>query len=360
MPIWGTAQAGEIITVEFAGQKKTATAGKDGKWRLELDAMPASAEPRNLVIHSSAGNRPLTIADVLVGDVWFIAGQSNAAMSLNDCDGGKAAAQEAESASSDASQLQPGSLDTFRVASALAGSFSAVGYWFGMILHKALNVPIGLVCRARAVGPPRCSSGRGPDCRSRVGPFGVGFVCRDTGPLMRTEKVWETTPPMRGPPGRGTARARKDNRWPADFWNAAMTGCRSVRNQGRGLVSGRVRLVGFRGGRALPAHDDCLDQRLAPAVGRRRLPVHGRSIAERPGQTTIPSRRSRVRARTSRRPRRCLAKSLPNIAYAVQVDSGESDIHPKHKTPLCERLAKAALASVYGRKSRAPVRSIGR
>ena len=44
VPVWGTADAGESVTVEFAGQKETATAGADGKWLVQLAPMPASAE----------------------------------------------------------------------------------------------------------------------------------------------------------------------------------------------------------------------------------------------------------------------------------------------------------------------------
>ena len=44
--VWGWADAGESVTVAFAGQSKTATADTDGKWMLKLDALKASAEPR--------------------------------------------------------------------------------------------------------------------------------------------------------------------------------------------------------------------------------------------------------------------------------------------------------------------------
>ena len=48
VPVWGTSDAGAEIVVEFAGQKKTAVADAKGLWRVMLDAMPASAEPREL------------------------------------------------------------------------------------------------------------------------------------------------------------------------------------------------------------------------------------------------------------------------------------------------------------------------
>ena len=34
VPVWGWATPGERVTVEFAGEKKSATADKSGKWEL--------------------------------------------------------------------------------------------------------------------------------------------------------------------------------------------------------------------------------------------------------------------------------------------------------------------------------------
>ena len=53
VPIWGTAEPGDTVTVEFAGQKKTATADSAGRWSVALDPLPASAEPRDLVVTSA-------------------------------------------------------------------------------------------------------------------------------------------------------------------------------------------------------------------------------------------------------------------------------------------------------------------
>src|SRR3712207_6601950 len=53
VPVWGRAAAGEAVTVRFAGQRKDARADADGHWRVDLDPLAASAEPRELTI--SAG-----------------------------------------------------------------------------------------------------------------------------------------------------------------------------------------------------------------------------------------------------------------------------------------------------------------
>jgi len=73
--VWGWADGGEAVSVEFAGQKKTATADKDGKWAVDLDAMPASSQPRALAAKGKANT--VAYENILVGDVWLLGGQSN-------------------------------------------------------------------------------------------------------------------------------------------------------------------------------------------------------------------------------------------------------------------------------------------
>ena len=75
VPVWGTAAAGEVVTVKFGGASVTVETAADGKWRVELPAMEASKEPRELVIGSKDGEK--RYADVVVGDVWLCSGQSN-------------------------------------------------------------------------------------------------------------------------------------------------------------------------------------------------------------------------------------------------------------------------------------------
>ena len=138
VPIWGSATPGEDITIEFAGQKKTAMADGIGKWLVRLDPLSASAEPRTLKANG------LVITDVLVGDVWLCSGQSNMGVSVRG-----SANPEQEIAAA-----QYPSLRLFNVASNPAltpadtvkgewklcstqtvGDFSGVAYFFGRELH---------------------------------------------------------------------------------------------------------------------------------------------------------------------------------------------------------------------------------
>ncbi|MCA9246097.1 MAG: sialate O-acetylesterase [Planctomycetales bacterium] len=151
VPVWGWADAGEEVTVSFAGQEKTIKADDKGNWRVDLDKLEACAEPRDLKIK---GNNELTIKDVLVGEVWICSGQSNmewvVRSSLN--------AQE-EIAAADhplirhikiphrpADSPQNDVPAKWEVCSpATVGNFTAVGYFFGRTLQEELDVPIGLI-----------------------------------------------------------------------------------------------------------------------------------------------------------------------------------------------------------------------
>ena len=75
VPIWGTADPGERISVSFAGTTVEATADAKGLWRVNLPAMSASKENRTLTAKSAANE--VVVRNVLVGEVWFASGQSN-------------------------------------------------------------------------------------------------------------------------------------------------------------------------------------------------------------------------------------------------------------------------------------------
>jgi sialate O-acetylesterase len=76
--IWGWAEAGESITVKLGKASATAQAGAKGKWMLTLKAMPAGG-PYEMTVTGVA--KPLS--DIMLGDLWICAGQSNMQMGLN-------------------------------------------------------------------------------------------------------------------------------------------------------------------------------------------------------------------------------------------------------------------------------------
>ena len=76
VPVFGKADPGEKVVVKFDKQTRETVAGKDGKWRVNLDLANSAEGPFELKINN------LTIKDVIVGEVWLCSGQSNMEMPL--------------------------------------------------------------------------------------------------------------------------------------------------------------------------------------------------------------------------------------------------------------------------------------
>ncbi len=152
VPVWGTAEPDEEVTVPFGTQQQRATADADGRWQAKLDPLTASAKPAQLKISSASG--VVTLKDVLVGEVWICSGQSNMQWSVS-----QAANAEQEIASANFPQIRMFSVERIPsmspqtdcqgdwkiAAPSTVGAFSAVGFYFGRHLHRALKTPIGLI-----------------------------------------------------------------------------------------------------------------------------------------------------------------------------------------------------------------------
>src|SRR5713226_10215919 len=151
VPIWGKADPGEVVTVRFGGQSKKATAAADGRWLVRLDPMRANATPATMII---AGKNTIELKNILVGEVWLVAGQSNMQRLLNETANGEAAIAAANHPLIRLFNVRrqvgfkhrPPPLATWQACSPQSvKEFSAAGYYFGVELEKELQVPIGLI-----------------------------------------------------------------------------------------------------------------------------------------------------------------------------------------------------------------------
>jgi len=140
VPIWGTADPNEKVTVTFRDQKKTATADAQGKWMVKLDPLKLG-DPATLTV---SGSNTITLADVLVGDVWIGSGQSNIDSPVQMYAAQDPALKEAASASSPRLRLcrNNGWQET---KPDVVSRFSAQLFYFGMLLQKELGVPVGVI-----------------------------------------------------------------------------------------------------------------------------------------------------------------------------------------------------------------------
>jgi sialate O-acetylesterase len=157
VPVWGTAEPGETVTVQYvpqpggknASRKVETRAADDGKWRVDLKPMSASNTGGRLVITGNkSDDSPVEFQDVLVGEVWLGSGQSNMAYPVKNY---------ADEDSELRQAVEGGPYPNLRLHVhgkwVIAGpenipEFSAMLFSFGHALHRELQVPIGLMVGA--------------------------------------------------------------------------------------------------------------------------------------------------------------------------------------------------------------------
>jgi sialate O-acetylesterase len=149
VPIYGKGAASEAVTVTFDGQTKTATTGADGTWKVLLDPMSAGG-PFTLV---AKGQSTVTFTDVMVGEVWQCAGQSNMDTRMNYTEY-PSLVDSIKNANVPLMRYitmrQPGQTIQWQVITpSTVGALSATGYFFGKNLVEHLGgVTVGLVVTA--------------------------------------------------------------------------------------------------------------------------------------------------------------------------------------------------------------------
>ncbi len=151
IPLWGWAADGDEVAVTLGANGKKTKAGKDGRWAVKLDALPAGG-PHELKV--KAAGKEIVLSNVLVGEVWLCSGQSNMEWSVRASNNPR---EEAANAKYPRIRLfhvpkRPATTPQDDVKASWREctpesvvNFSAVGYFFGRHLHGELDVPIGLI-----------------------------------------------------------------------------------------------------------------------------------------------------------------------------------------------------------------------
>lgn len=364
IPVWGTAEPGEAVTINFGKQKKTIVADADGKWRVDLDKMSASFEPQTMTI---AGKNTITLRDVLIGEVWLVAGQSNMQRLLRETSNGEAAQAAANhpnirlfNVSRDvAFKKKPGKLGAWRATTPESiNEFSAAGYYFGVELERELKVPIGLI-----------NSSYGGSQAEAWTPVSYLNADPDLKITVERTKIWDEERPR--------VRVEYDaaiKKWREESERQKVAGARPSPSPG---VPDALRDY-----RVASSIYDRMIEPLLPFAVRGAIWYQGESNEARAEQynillpTMIRAWRERWGAGNFpfgiiqlpnyrkiqdepvdeawsflREAQRRTVMNTPNSGLIVTIDIGEAnDIHPKNKLDVGKRMARWALKDVYNRK----------
>lgn len=146
VPLWGTGTPGESVRIAFRDQQLAVTVAGDGTWRTTLAPLKAGG-PDTLVV---SGDTTIRREDVLVGEVWLGAGQSNMAVAAGGV-AGKGDEVMATLIARDHPRVrfQLDQQVDWRIAEAgSAGRLPATALAFAVTLSEHLSVPVGVLVRA--------------------------------------------------------------------------------------------------------------------------------------------------------------------------------------------------------------------
>jgi len=161
VPVWGSDAPGTRVTVEFAGQKTTGVADKNGDWMVKLNPLKVSHTERTFKVTNN-NSESIVLEGVLVGEVWFSSGQSNmvwvASKSMcsgiaREIAGSKEDIPVREISINTVSALYPqkkATSDGGWKKGKSAGNFSALSLSFAYELYKELKMPIGILLSAHS------------------------------------------------------------------------------------------------------------------------------------------------------------------------------------------------------------------
>lgn len=184
--IWGKAAPNTEVVVRTTRLSSVAasyqiTAAADSTWSVRLPAQKANSQPQQWQISSKQDT--ITLTDILIGDVWVCAGQSNMAFMLKNDQFARQTLTDLHKAnlrllnwqsvlttynfpykSQEVNRLQPENFysGSWQIADSLsARNFSAVAFYFGQQLQQRTNIPIGLI--HLAVGGSPCEAWMSPE-----------------------------------------------------------------------------------------------------------------------------------------------------------------------------------------------------
>jgi sialate O-acetylesterase len=325
LPIWGWADKGEEVTVSVAGQTVSGKAGDDGRWEVKLAKLEAAPDekPLEMTIKGSSGE-PITLKNILIGEVWVCSGQSNMELGIAVAKNGPAEIKAANypeirlftvpkvRAHEPAKDVKAAwaECNPKTISAGGWGGFSAAAYYFGRDLHKKLKVPVGLIFTSWGGTPAE---------------------------QWTSKKALEAEPLLKGLAGKG------EN---STLYNAMIAPLVPFAIRGAVWYQGEANVGRAAQYRVLLA-TMIRDWRTDWAQGD--FPFGIVQIA--PYKYGNEDKNGGIPEAELWESELITAEKVPNTGVAVTMDIGElTNIHPKNKQDVGHRLALWALATVYGQK----------
>ena len=389
IPIWGTADPGERVTVSLTVQPDVSpfwaeavrrykelggeplpsnsvrrsaetTADTNGRWLVKLDTLPASGAATVTV----AGTNTITVKNVLIGEVWVCSGQSNMEWSVRRANNPE---QEIDAAKFPKIRL-------FKAKKVVSGKpltdtegawvectpetipdFTAVGYFFGRDIHHKTGRPVGLIQSAWGGTPAEAWTSAGmlksdPDFQPILDQWTEIIAKPDE--LQKQYKIqlasWQEAVKIAKASGKPAPRRPRPPRGPNHPHRAS------------GLFNGMISPLlpyAIRGAIWYQGESNASRayqyRKLFPAMIRdwRKHWKQGdfpflfvqlanfRKVVDEPHESSWAELREA----------QSMTLSLPKTGMAVIIDIGEAnDIHPKNKQDVGHRLALAAEKIAFG------------
>ena len=157
--LWGWAQPGKNVnvTVSWNSQTYTAKTGSDGRWLVKVSTPAASYTPLSITFNDGEAT---TINNVLAGEVWVCAGQSNMEMPVKGFGNCPVEGYVDEVVNArqykgvhyvkipsvmSMTPLEDANCEWREIGPQTIGDASATGYFFAQVINKVLDIPVGLV-----------------------------------------------------------------------------------------------------------------------------------------------------------------------------------------------------------------------
>lgn len=362
--LWGSGQNNVNVTASFGKHHRTVKT-ENGRFAVELPAMPANTNSAELTVRAQLGTREqtTTLHDVLVGDLWLCTGQSNMRWRVNQ------SAEASEILASAAiknlriidfeGSLAPNATryeSTFlkkltpqnyystkgwqRASSTTAATYSSVGFVFGRRLAQETGVPIGVIHNAIGGSPmaaflPENGPAVDPTVKQSLANWwtGDGYPSWCRLRVKQNLKAWFDNP---------TGQQPHHPFEPSFLFNAGIAPLKHLPIRGVTWYQGESDATDIPGNQPR-------NQRRNHAIFKSLIA----SFRENWSNSELPFYFVQLPGlnrdwATFREMQAQVATDDPYADMAVTIDVGHAtDVHPRRKVPVGDRLAQLALAQVY-------------